>query len=71
MIARHRARALPQRVHLMPPRAHLTRLCGATSGGFVRLNAEGWRWLKRFLGGGGGLCPECAKLEQLPDPSTR
>lgn len=71
MIARQRARALPQNVHLMVARARLTRLCGATSGGFVRLNAEGRKWIKRFLAGGGGLCPECAKLEQLPNPSTR
>jgi len=38
-------------------------LCGATTGGFVRLNADGQKWLKKFLARGGGLCPECANLK--------
>ena len=57
----NRARSLPQNVHILPPRSRVTRLCGATTGGFVRLNADGCKWLKKFLAGGGGLCPECAK----------
>lgn len=66
MIASRRHRALPQHLHLMPARARLTRLCDATTGGFVRLNAEGWKWLRKFLADGGGLCPECARLDAAP-----
>jgi len=58
-------RAMPQHVHLMPRGRSVTRLCGATAGGFVRLNSEGERWLKKFLAQGGGLCPECAKRREL------
>jgi hypothetical protein len=58
-----RHRALPQNIHLMAPRARLARLCGATTGGFVRLNPEGRKWLRKFLADGGGLCPECARLD--------
>lgn len=57
-----RTHALPQHVHLLLPRHSVTRLCGATSGGYVRLNADGRKWLKAFVARGGGLCPECAKL---------
>lgn len=59
----NRARALPKHVHLMAARSRVTRLCGATSGGFVRLNGDGRKWLRKFLAGGGGLCPQCAKLD--------
>jgi hypothetical protein len=59
-----RSHAQPQHVHLMPLRSRTTRLCGATTGGFVRLNAEGQKWLKRFLARGGGLCPQCEKLRE-------
>ena len=60
-----RAHALPKHVHLMPARSRTTRLCGATTGGFVRLNADGQKWLKKFLARGGGLCPECAKKSEV------
>lgn len=60
-----RHRALPQHVHLLPRGRSVTRLCGTTTGGFVRLNAEGLKWLKKFLADGGGLCPECAKKSEL------
>jgi hypothetical protein len=53
-------RALPQNLHIMPKGARTSRLCGATSGGFVRQRDE--EWLRRFLRDGGGLCPECAEL---------
>jgi len=42
----------------------VTRLCGATTGGFVRLNDEGKKWLKKFLAQGGGLCPQCDKRRE-------
>jgi len=58
-----RRHAQPQNVHLMARGARVTRLCGATTGGFVRLNADGRRWLRKFLASGGGLCPECRKLD--------
>lgn len=58
-----RHRALPQNVHFLPKGARTTRLCGSTTGAYVRLNAEGRRWLRKFLADGGGLCPECAKLD--------
>lgn len=60
----NRRHALPQRLHLMLPRHSVTRLCGVTTGGFVRLNAEGQKWLKKFLAQGGGLCPQCAKIHE-------
>jgi hypothetical protein len=53
-------RALPQQLHIMPKGARTARLCGATSGGFVRQRDEAW--LRAFLRDGGGLCPECAEL---------
>jgi len=62
-MGRRRPHALPQHLHLMPSRARVTRLCGATTGGFIRLNDEGRKWLRRFLAAGGGLCPQCAKLD--------
>jgi|GEM_PF-1195033 len=62
-----RHHALPQNIHLLPRGRSVTRLCGATTGGFVRLNAEGEKWLKKFLAQGGGLCPECAKLNKLAE----
>ncbi len=57
---------MPQNIHIMPPRSRTTRLCGSTTGGFVRMNAEGQKWLKKFLARGGGLCPECKKLHEAP-----
>jgi hypothetical protein len=61
-MTRHHAQ--PQNIHVMGARSRVSRLCGATTGGFVRLNAEGQKWLKEFLASGGGLCPECAKLHE-------
>jgi hypothetical protein len=61
-MTRHHAQ--PQHVHIMPKRASVSRLCGATTGGFVRLNADGQKWLRKFLANGGGICPECAKLRK-------
>ena len=58
-----RAHSLPKNVHLMGARSRVNRLCGATTGGFVRLDEEGKRWLRRFLASGGGLCPECEKVD--------
>jgi len=56
-------RAMPQHVHLMPRGARSRRLCGATSGGFIRLSEE--RYLRQFLSRGGGLCPECARIADV------
>lgn len=54
-----RGQALPQNLHILPKGARVTRLCGATSGGFAR--ERDVDWIKKFLRNGGGLCPECAK----------
>jgi len=59
-VTRRYHRALPQNLHVLPACHSVTRLCGATTGGFVRERER--EWLKRFLRDGGGLCPECAKL---------
>jgi hypothetical protein len=59
-----RAHALPKHVHLMAKGRSVTRLCGSTTGGYVRLNDEGKKWLKKFLEQGGGLCPECEKRRE-------
>ena len=62
-----RHHTLLQNLHVMAPRSRVTRLCGATTGGFVRLNRDGEKWLKKFLARGGGLCPECAKRNTLAE----
>jgi len=59
-MTRRRLHAQPQNVHIMPKGHSTTRLCGATTGGFVRERDAAW--LRRFLAAGGGLCPQCAKL---------
>lgn len=59
MSHRRFSRALPQNVHLLPRGARVNRLCGATTGAFIRERDQDY--LKRFLRDGGGLCPECAK----------
>jgi hypothetical protein len=61
-MTRHHAQ--PQHVHIMPSRSRTNRLCGATTGGFVRLNSEGKKWLQKFLARGGSLCTRCAKLSK-------
>ena len=55
-----RQHAQPQNLHVMPKGNSVKRLCGATTGGFVR--ERDIAWLKKFLKNGGGLCPQCAKL---------
>jgi hypothetical protein len=58
------ARALPQGVHVMPLGHSVKRLCGATTGAFIRERDEAY--LAQFLRAGGGLCPECRTIrEQL------
>ena len=59
-------RALPQHVHLMPPRARERRSCGETSGGYIRTREK--LFLSNFLRLGGGLCPECERIERIPRP---
>ena len=53
------SRSLPQHVHVLPLRSRVTRLCGATTGAFIR--ARDAAYLAKFLRDGGGLCPECAR----------
>lgn len=62
-------RALPKNLHLMPPRARVTRLCGATEGGYARQSER--RWLKNFLAQGGRLCPNCARIAQIEQEPRR
>jgi hypothetical protein len=58
-MSRRRRHAQPQNLHILPAGNRTTRLCGATTGGFVRERDRAW--LKKFLRDGGGLCPECRK----------
>lgn len=57
-----RHHALPRNLHIMPKGHSTTRLCGATTGGFVRERDQAW--LAKFLRNGGILCPECARLRE-------
>jgi hypothetical protein len=57
--------ALPQNLHIMPEGYSKTRLCGSTTGGYVRERDAAW--LARFLRDGGHLCPECAKRRAQPE----
>ena len=50
---------LPQNLHVLPKGARTVRLCGSSTGGYIRAADE--RSLKKFLERGAGLCPECAK----------
>lgn len=59
---RRRHTVLPQNVHVMPKGHSTTRLCGATTGAFVRERDAAW--LKRFLTDGGTLCGKCEKLRE-------
>jgi hypothetical protein len=69
------ARALPQRVHLMPRGSRTGYLCGprvpGDCRGLLRLNPEGLRYLARFLKAGGSLCPDCAREEALASKRGR
>ena len=60
MSRRRYHRMLPQSLHIMPKGHSTTRLCGATTGGFIRERDDDY--LRAFLRDGGGLCPQCAKL---------
>lgn len=62
MSRRQFSRALPQNVHLLPKGTRVNRLCGSTTGAFIRERDRDY--LKKFLAGGGGLCPECAKRRE-------
>ncbi len=68
MSGRRYHRALPQNLHIMPKGHSSTRLCGATTGGFVRERDEAW--LAKFLRDGGGLCPECAKRHERAEGAS-
>ena len=59
MSSRQFSRALPKNVHVLPLRSRAVRLCGATTGAFIRARDEAY--LAKFLRDGGGLCPECAR----------
>jgi hypothetical protein len=57
-----RRHAQPQNVHILPKGHSTTRLCGSTTGAFIRERDAAY--LDRFLKAGGGLCPECSKLRE-------
>jgi hypothetical protein len=59
-----RRHAQPQNVHIMPKGHSSNRLCGATTGGYIRERDA--KELEKFVAAGGGLCPECAKRNGQP-----
>jgi hypothetical protein len=55
-------RARPQNVHILPKGHSVKRVCGETTGAFIReRDADA---LKKFVRDGGGLCPNCERLFQ-------
>lgn len=67
MSRRRYSRSLPQNVHIMPKGYSIKRLCGETTGGFIR--ERDVEWLAKFLRDGGKLCPNCDRI--LNDPNRR
>lgn len=67
MSRRRYSRALPQNVHIMPKGHSTRRLCGETTGGFIRERDR--EWLAKFLRDGGKLCPNCDRIWN--DPNRR